>query len=264
MLLCTFCTLFLNSSGGDPNGRHRLFGLAPNSLNLFSFKENYDSESEELYENKRFLRHVQGVVSMLNVALDMLGPDLEPMGVALFDLGAKHARYGVLPEQYSILGQALVETLEEILGDELKPKFKNSWMTILEFVSVKMIEGATSTLLHAEDGKKPTMEGKEERQQGIKETETTIMKVPPQPPEDDSPESRSKSKRRQLILEKMKAASLQKGDHDYDHHNNDHLKMGDQCKLSYCGMVEAVFISWDKVKKLPNYTEVAGSLLFRR
>jgi len=79
---------------------------------------------------------------MLDVAINMLGPDLGPVTHALHVLGAKHVGYGVLPEHYPIVGEALLSTLETALGNEWTPKVKNGWTAVYGFVSTSMIAGA--------------------------------------------------------------------------------------------------------------------------
>lgn len=79
---------------------------------------------------------------MLDVAVNMLGPDLGPVTHALHLLGAKHVCYGVLPEHYPIVGEALLSTLETALGNSWTPRIKNGWTAIYGFVSSTMIAGA--------------------------------------------------------------------------------------------------------------------------
>ena len=79
---------------------------------------------------------------MLDAAVNMLGPDLEPVTYALKVLGAKHCAYGVIPDHYPIVGQALLSTLEAALGDSWTPKVKQGWTFIYGFVSTTMIAGA--------------------------------------------------------------------------------------------------------------------------
>jgi hypothetical protein len=111
---------------------------------LFKFTEGFDdSTSEELYTNPAFLRHARGVVTMLDAAVSMLGPDLEPVTQALEDLGRRHVAYGVIPDHYPIVGQALLFTLETALGNELwTATVREGWTGVYAFVSTTMIRGA--------------------------------------------------------------------------------------------------------------------------
>ena len=79
---------------------------------------------------------------MLEAAVGMLGPDLEPVIQALEDLGRRHVAYGVIPDHYPIVGQALFHTLETALERAWTPTVEEGWIAIFEFVSSTMIRGA--------------------------------------------------------------------------------------------------------------------------
>jgi nitric oxide dioxygenase len=49
----------------------------------------------------------------------MLGPDIELLTEIMLELGHKHARYGVKPEMFPIMGDCLIGTLEKVLTDEV-------------------------------------------------------------------------------------------------------------------------------------------------
>lgn len=79
---------------------------------------------------------------MLDASVNMLGPDLEPLTEALETLGAIHLAYGVLPEHYPVVGEALLSTLEVALGDAWNDQVQIGWAGIYAFVSTAMIAGA--------------------------------------------------------------------------------------------------------------------------
>ena len=128
----------------------RIFEIAPGAKELFAFaKKNNDEEDdddERLYKDPRFLVHARRVVKMLDVAVDMLGPDLGPVSHALRLLGERHVAYGVIPEHYPIVGQALLSTLEAALGSSWTPPVQEGWAAIYGFVSATMVAGATSKI----------------------------------------------------------------------------------------------------------------------
>ena len=94
------------------------------------------------------MKHATRVVRMLDAAVNMLGPDLEPVSRTLEALGARHVSYGVLPEHYPVVGEALLSTLEIALGDAWTPTAEEGWKGIYSFVSTTMIKG--SRLVDAE------------------------------------------------------------------------------------------------------------------
>jgi hypothetical protein len=109
---------------------------------LFKFTEGYEPDSDDLYTDPDFVKHATRVVRMLDIAVNMLGPDLEPVTMALEELGARHVHYGVVPDHYPIVGEALLATLEVALGEAWTPTVKEGWSGIYTFVSTTMTKGA--------------------------------------------------------------------------------------------------------------------------
>merc|ERR1712151_478737 len=74
---------------------------------------------------------------------DMIGPDLDIATETLQALGARHARYGVIPSVYPKFGEALVHGIEQVLGPkQFTNCVKSSWIRIYCFISKTMIQGA--------------------------------------------------------------------------------------------------------------------------
>ncbi len=63
---------------------------------------------------------------------NMLGP-----------LGQRHLSYGVLESHYSIVGQTLLQTLEEELGEEWTDDYAAAWSDVYSSSAKIMLEGAT-------------------------------------------------------------------------------------------------------------------------
>lgn len=136
---------------------------------------------------------------MLDVAVNMLGPDLGPVTHALHVLGAKHVGYGVLPEHYPIVGEALLSTLETALGEAWTTNVKDGWTAIYGFVSSTMIAGANIG---------------------------------------------DRSPREEVSTHQIQSSK----------------PVADEVPYAYT--IEAVHESWEVIRKIPNYQEVAGVLLF--
>ena len=70
----------------------------------------------------------QGVqlMDMIGVAVDGLD-DLDALAPAVQDLGVRHRGYGVQPEHYDTVGEALLWTLEQGLGDAFTPEIQAAW-----------------------------------------------------------------------------------------------------------------------------------------
>jgi len=92
-------------------------------------------------KDPKFLFHATRFVKMLDMVLDMLGPDLETVREELTELGASHGRFGCLPSHYELMGHALDDTLNDVLGEELyKPEVRDAWLKLYEWITGVMIE----------------------------------------------------------------------------------------------------------------------------
>ncbi|HWA36619.1 MAG TPA: globin family protein [Burkholderiales bacterium] len=89
----------------------RLFELQPDVRPLFR---------GDLLEQGRKL------MTMLAVAIHAL-ERVDALGT-LQDLGARHERYGVRPEHYPRVGEALIWTLEKGLGASFTEEVREAWM----------------------------------------------------------------------------------------------------------------------------------------
>ena len=76
---------------------------------------------------------------MLDAAIRMLGPDLEPLQKILKDLGAKHVGYGVKPEYFPSMGRALIFAVKEQLEDKFTEETKDAWVEVYGALSYDMI-----------------------------------------------------------------------------------------------------------------------------
>ena len=92
---------------------NRLFELDPSLRSLFA-----DTDMTE--QGRKLLKMVATAVG----SLDKLG-DIVP---AVQDLGRRHVGYGVKPENYDTVGQALIETLKSALGERLTPEAEQAWV----------------------------------------------------------------------------------------------------------------------------------------
>lgn len=64
-------------------------------------------------------------------------------------LGRDHAGYGVKDEHYAVVGEALLWTLQQGLGDEFTPEVRSGWVTAFTFVSGIMRDAAAEIKLQS-------------------------------------------------------------------------------------------------------------------
>jgi hemoglobin-like flavoprotein len=109
----------------------------------------------KLFELDPSLRHLfhgdmkeQGrkLMTMIRVAvanLDRLG-DIVP---AVEALGERHARYGVEDSMYATVGEALIWTLQQGLGDAFTPETRQAWVEVYGLLTSVMQNAAHRSLV---------------------------------------------------------------------------------------------------------------------
>lgn len=58
-------------------------------------------------------------------------------------MAQRHTGYGVKPEHYKLVGEALLWTLEKGLGKDWTPEVKDAWITCYTLLSTTMIAAST-------------------------------------------------------------------------------------------------------------------------
>lgn len=67
-------------------------------------------------------------------------PDV--LSKALGGLGARHVKYGALPEHYPLVGNSLLKTFDQYLKDDWTTETKNAWVEAYGAITALMLEGA--------------------------------------------------------------------------------------------------------------------------
>lgn len=106
----------------------RLFETAPDTRALFS--GDMSSQGQKL----------MGAIAMVVNSLD----EIEAIVPAVQELAKRHVAYGVRPEHYSLVGAALLWTLEQGLGDGFTPEIEAAWAAAYSALSQTMIAAAYS------------------------------------------------------------------------------------------------------------------------
>ena len=81
------------------------------------------------------------LMATLNLAVTSL-TKLDDILPAVQDLGRRHVQYGVPDESYATVGQALLWTLEQGLGEEFTPDVKEAWAITYVTLSNVMLDAA--------------------------------------------------------------------------------------------------------------------------
>lgn len=83
---------------------------------------------------------------MLKGALVMVVGNLrrpEVLSKSLQGLGARHIKYGALPEHYPLVGNSLIKTLGQYAGTAWNPKLEGAWVDAYGAITDLMLEGAS-------------------------------------------------------------------------------------------------------------------------
>lgn len=114
----------------------RLFQLAPQVRPLF--KNDIESQATKLMD-------------MIALAVSLTDRPAAMEG-ELRNLGARHIAYGTDDAHYPVVGAALLDMLETVLGDDFTPATKAAWTEFYGFITEKMIEGAVAARIDGKAG----------------------------------------------------------------------------------------------------------------
>jgi hemoglobin-like flavoprotein len=103
----------------------RIFTLAPEARALFG--------DDIALQASRTMAAVKTAVDGLD--------DIEQVAPFLVRLGARHVRYGVVPEHFDLVGEAFLWTLEQGLGDAFTPEVHEAWVAAFGVIARAMLVG---------------------------------------------------------------------------------------------------------------------------
>ena len=109
-----------------------------------SFYENLftaNPEAKPLFETTDMEKQKKKLLDSLVLVVENLRmPDV--LDKNLRGLGARHVKYGALPEHYPLVGSALLTTFEQYLQDKWTPEVKDAWVSAYGAISEMMLDGA--------------------------------------------------------------------------------------------------------------------------
>ena len=103
----------------------RIFTLAPEARALFG--------DDIALQASRTMAAVKTAVDGLD--------DIEHVAPFLVRLGARHVRYGVVPAHFDLVGEALLWTLEQGLGESFTPDVHDAWAAAFGVIARAMLIG---------------------------------------------------------------------------------------------------------------------------
>jgi hemoglobin-like flavoprotein len=69
----------------------------------------------------------------------------ENLTAVIRKLGERHHRYGARAAHYPLVGQLLLQTFQDFLGDAFTPQMKEAWSKAYEIISAEMLKGANQS-----------------------------------------------------------------------------------------------------------------------
>lgn len=103
---------------------NRLFEVAPAVRPMF--------KSDIKEQSRKLMNMVTLIVSKLQ-KLDEVANDIKA-------LSKRHGQYGAKPEHYRVVGECLVWTLKQGLGDKWNPELEQAWLAVYKKLAEAMIE----------------------------------------------------------------------------------------------------------------------------
>ena len=101
----------------------RLFAIAPGTAELFAATDMRSQRDKLMLTLKR-------IVAQLS--------EPEVGDLQLEELGRRHAAYGVRPEHYQLVGEALMWMLEQVLHPKFNAKLSAAWAATYTLVAKRM------------------------------------------------------------------------------------------------------------------------------
>jgi len=97
---------------------------------------------KELFPND-MVEQGRKLMAMINTAVNSLN-NLEAVVPAVEEMGKRHVGYGVKDEDYDVVGEALLWTLDAGLGDAFTDEVKEAWTETYVVLSTTMKNAAAS------------------------------------------------------------------------------------------------------------------------
>ena len=101
----------------------------------------YHPELKPMFEKADAAAQEKKLIASLAIIVENLR-NPEELTMALKSLGAYHKEIGTIEEHYPFVGQALVETFAEYLGDKWDRGTHKAWLDAYNLITEIMLEGA--------------------------------------------------------------------------------------------------------------------------
>ena len=135
-------------------------------------------EAKPLFANTDLAEQQKKLIASLVLVVENLR-NPEALSGALKGLGARHVKYGALPEHYPLVGNALLTTFEQYLGDSWTEDVKQAWVDAYGAITNIMLDGADYEQSEVELESATPEETESESGLQVELLETSFEKVKP-------------------------------------------------------------------------------------
>ncbi|MEM9977548.1 MAG: globin family protein [Cyanobacteria bacterium P01_D01_bin.2] len=122
--------------------------------------------AKPLFEHSDMTKQQQMLKGGLVMVIENLRKP-EVLSKALKGLGARHVKYGALPEHYPLVGNSLLKTLEQYAGDAWTFDLREAWAGAYGVITELMLEGADYTQAEVSLGNVPESEDVPPEESGL-------------------------------------------------------------------------------------------------
>ena len=106
----------------------RMFAAHPELLRVFNQGNQANGEQSKALAG-----------SVVAYAVQLIDPDAPPFDHVMRRIAYKHVSLGIRPEQYTIVGEHLLASVGEVLGDAITPEIAAAWSEVYWLFAVQLI-----------------------------------------------------------------------------------------------------------------------------
>eukprot|EP00934_Nitzschia_sp_Nitz4_P002340 Nitzschia sp. Nitz4//scaffold95_size97785//44405//45694//NITZ4_004666-RA/size97785-processed-gene-0.16-mRNA-1//1//CDS//3329560469//2340//frame0 len=132
----------------------KILELSPDAAEIFGLEPNTPFDDPKIDTDPTFARKTLSFIRALDMAVGFLDPDLTPLQEQLLAVGKRHVALGCHPYHWPVVGNVLLQVMEEYLGDKWDPEVQEAWTVIYNFMSYYMVKGLLSQDPSLKDKKK--------------------------------------------------------------------------------------------------------------
>lgn len=235
----------------------KIFELEPATIQMFGFDtEKTKFDDPDLCTDRQFMGKAVRLIRAIDIAIGLLGPDLQPLENELREIGKRHAAMDCRPEHWPMVGQALFYVFERCMLTGFTRNERECWTLVYNFLGYFMIQGLY------------------EKRPELKNTSPASFARPSFPPETASSSHTLHDKEQRKEQKRQGRSSTDKDNNDgyYNCHSKRkepyYLSLDCKSKVPLSAMkyeqVQIVVSTWDVIiKRIPQWDLVTGESFLR-